>query len=458
MSICFGKTIKFSVIASVLLLTFVSTTFVSVSRAQTTVGAIGGVRIDANGVLAQVTSDLDSAEVRALSKKMAARLANDSSHLRSPADLRMFSLKAAEAALQASIEDGTELPDEIKYMGGIQRIEYLFVEPTTGDVVLAGPGDGWKLSELGDVVGVTNGRPVCHFEDLVVALRSAEQANQGFGISVSIDPREQGIDQLKKLFRKKGFEPEMQQEVEEAMGPQDISLTGLPATSRMAHVLVVADYHMKRLAMGFEDTSVDGMPSILELAQRGGNRLNMSPRFWMECQYDSVRRTEDGLTWHLGGPGAKTLTESQILDKDGQVKETTVHPIAKQWANNMTERFGELANAESIFADLQNVMDASVFGALIQQQGLLSQANLELPGIMGTDRRVDVSEWNVPKTVSSQCSFVRVKRSWMVTVSGGIQVDSWGVLNSIVVDQTISEVRTRGLAGIGTRASWNAGK
>ena len=38
------------------------------------------------------------------------------------------------------------------------------------DIVLAGPGEGWKINEQGEVVGLTTGRPVMWLDDLVVAL------------------------------------------------------------------------------------------------------------------------------------------------------------------------------------------------------------------------------------------------------------------------------------------------
>ena len=49
--------------------------------------------------------------------------------------------------------------------------------------------------------------------------------------------------------------------MEEALGPQTISITGVPPTSHFARVIVAADFRMKRLAMDFEPAPVDDMPS-----------------------------------------------------------------------------------------------------------------------------------------------------------------------------------------------------
>ena len=36
------------------------------------------------------------------------------------------------------------LPDEVKYLAGLQRVQYVFVDPETKDVILAGPAEGWQ--------------------------------------------------------------------------------------------------------------------------------------------------------------------------------------------------------------------------------------------------------------------------------------------------------------------------
>ena len=42
-----------------------------------------------------------------------------------------------------------------------------------------------------------------------------------------------------------------------------ISITGVPASSHFARVMVAADFRMKRLAMNFQPAPMDNMPSFL---------------------------------------------------------------------------------------------------------------------------------------------------------------------------------------------------
>ena len=109
----------------------------------------------------------------------------------------------------------------------------------------------------------------------------------------------------------------------------------------------------------------------------------------------------------------------------------------------MTENFGELANADPVFGALQNVLDMAVVAAILRKHDLLVSAGMEIPTISGANGLVELPKWSVPQKVSSQCSFVMIKNSWMVTASGGVQVDSWGVLEDVAIDNAIANIANR---------------
>jgi hypothetical protein len=204
--------------------------------------AVGGVQIDPSGVLNNQIQPLD-AKIRVDIER---DLQNADGDIAKATDLRMISLRGLEAAIVAARDAGRPLPPEIQYMAGLQRIETIVVSPETKDIYIGGPGEGWKLNNAGNVVGVKSGTPVIQLDDFLVAMRSVENARQGAGISVSIDPTEQGAKQLQQFFkalsdRRMTFNPGLQREVEKAMGPQIITLTGVPKDSRFSQILVDAD-------------------------------------------------------------------------------------------------------------------------------------------------------------------------------------------------------------------------
>lgn len=426
--------------------------------AQIVLGVVGGVKIDAEGVLESGYQTIDP-QVMAEVQRTLAKADGD---IESSTSLRMVSLRGLEAAINQAHVDGQPYSAEVRYVAGLQRIEFIVVSPETGDIILAGPAEGWKLNESGSVVGETTNRPVIHLEDLLVAFRTSEQARTGQGISVSIDPSQQGIQKLARLYkeigRQGGFNPSFQPNVEQALGNHDIRLTGVPEDTRFAHVLVAADYKMKRIAMGLEPSPLKALPSMLELAANAGaSKMKSSPRFWMECNYQPVAKSEDSKVWQIRGQGVKTLTEESRYNEAGQRSAASkTNRLAEQWASLMTEHFDELATADPTFGEVRNAMDMSVVAALIDREQLLQRAGLEIPAILGLTEAATTPAWTVPKKVPTQCSFVQIARSWLITASGGVQLDSWSAASNIEVDPAVGKVADIALNRTADRWWWNS--
>ena len=246
--------------------------------------SVGGISINPAGVVGEpVITD------RALLKKHLdhdVRLASDD--MSKVVRLRMISLRKLEAALEdARAKSFGEIPDEIKYLAGMQRIEYVFLYPEQNDIVIAGPGEGWRVDENANVVGITTGRPVMLLDDLLVAQRCVDNAREGLGISCSIDPTQEGLQKLNTFLAKQTtFNQSIPKGMEQELGLQKITLTGVPEDSHFARVMVAADYRMKRYAMDLEPAPVAGLPSFLDMMiKKKGKLSNMMPRWWLACNY-----------------------------------------------------------------------------------------------------------------------------------------------------------------------------
>lgn len=405
------------------------------------IAAVGGVSIDPSGVLELADVKLKNEARDAELKKFKPAPAG----LNTPTERRQISLRAIEEAVaKAGKDHAFQLPDEIRFLAGIQRIQYVFVYPEQNDIVIAGPGEGWKLDEAGNYVGVTTGRPVLRLEDLLVALRTVENARQG-GISVSIDPTAEGRQAFEKFMAtQKTFNPGVLPGIEKALGQQDVTITGIPATSNFARVLVAADFRMKRIAMNLDESPLKELPSFLSLMKRGGKLDNMMPRWWMACNYEPLAKSEDGLAWELRGPGVKVMTEDEIIGDDGSVKGTgKANKVAQEWSDLMTEHYDALSAKEPVFGELRNLMDLCVISALISKEGLLEQANLQLPTILGANEKLKLDVLYAPKSIATQCSFVKRDREYLITASGGVDIASWEVASKAVTEPAVSQVREK---------------
>ena len=133
--------------------------------------AVGGISINADGLLDNASLDA----VGKLSQLRAEALQKIPAELGQAAALRKISLRGLQAAIDQWRKTSKALPDDIRYLGGLQQIRYVLVYPEQNDIVLVGPGEGWKVDAHGDVVGVKTGRPVLLLDDLVVALRASAE-------------------------------------------------------------------------------------------------------------------------------------------------------------------------------------------------------------------------------------------------------------------------------------------
>jgi len=416
-------------------------------------GAVGGVSIEADGVVRAQNVEAK----RLLREQYLKEFKPVAAELNQPVELRKISLKAIEAACAKADKQTTYyLPDEIRFLAGIQRIQYVFIYPEEGDIVLAGPGEGWRIDENANYVGVTTGRPVLRLEDLMVAFRTVHDARQG-GITVSIDPTQEGRERLNQLKRQlTKFTSDTAAAFEQALGPQDIKINGVPTTSRFARMLFCSDYHMKRIAMKLDASPVKGLPSYVDLMKQGNVKsTNMMPRWWLACNYEPLAKSPDGLAWEIRGPGVKAMTEEELIGDDGSVKGTgKANPAAQKWADMMTAKYDELSVKQPVFGELRNLMDLCVVAALITKEDMLAKAKLEIPTIADKGSKMELTHWHAPKTVPTQVSVSRGGGDVIITASGGVEITSWQVAEKSVENAAVGQVRTKAAAKPGS-VWWN---
>ncbi len=397
-------------------------------------GAVGGVSVDADGVVGRVDAG-DAKELRDAWLRAHQPIAKEVA-LQTP--LRMISLASLDRALAELIDRKQQPSEEMFFLAGLQRVQYVFVVPDRHDVVLAGPAGAWQANAAGEIVSVSAAAPVLRLDDLVDALRTSRQTRET-GITCSIEPTEEGLKRYARLkSRRLTFSEAAVKAMEKAIGPQRVILGGIERDSHFARVMVAADYMMKRLAMGFEPSPVGRMPSYLELLKHhpGPARVT-SPRWWMTANYEPVLRSPDRLAWQIRGQGVKTLTEDSILDARGE-RAIPQRPnrLAQQWADTMTTKYDELSVAAPVFGQLRNCIDLAVVGALIANEGLLTVADCELDVLLDASR-LQSPKFMVPQSVPSQASLVKGQNGWIVSVSGGVEIDAWSVIDNVQVDKEL---------------------
>ena len=352
-------------------------------------------------------------------------------------------------AVQAQ-QQGKPVPEDVYCLGGLTRIDYVFVYPDRQDIVLAGPAEPWTLGPNAAIVGKVSGNPIVNLDDLVTAFRYVGQARNG-GVSVSIEPTENGVKQFNQVYgsfaNSGNINPtEMTQALARAIGPQQIKLSGIPADSNMARVILAADYRMKLYGMNLAKAPVAGLPSYLEMVQNRSTVSNqLQSRWWMACDYDAISHSKDRLAWKISGQRIKAMTEQEVFDANGgRTRTGKVDPIAKKWADNFTKKIGELAVKDPVFGELRNVMDLCVVAALIETQNLQSLSNCNLTSILGEASKLQGVKLDVAQSLDPQVSFLQTVQSLLVTFSGGVMIESWHIASTVRENDKVADARAGG--------------
>ena len=234
-------------------------------------------------------------------------------------------------------------------------------------------------------------------------------------------------------------------DIARSMGPQQITITGVPDTCHFTRVLVAADYRMKRIGMQPQSSPLPQLPSFLELLAQSRVKLtNMMPRWWLACHYDPLARSEDGLAWELRGKGVKVMTEDDFVNDGGEVTVTgKQNPIAVRWAETMNEHYDALSLKDAVFGQLRNLMDMCVVAALMDKEELLQRAGCELPILTGDNGDFLMEPWNPPKSVATQCSSMKRGREYIITASGGVQIEAYRYAAQSETRAEVAEMRDK---------------
>jgi len=425
------------------------------AQAQTAIPftqAVGGIGINTDGVLVNAEPVI-RLQLRDDWRKALSEVPGD---LSQPAKLRIVSLRGLQETIAAAQKAGQPIPDAVRYLAGLQRVKYLFVDPERHDLVIAGPADGWTVNNEGEIVGRTSGQPVLHLDDLLVALRDVDAARAG-GILCSINPTKEGVLRLQEYDSQQttaGNIDEKLAEMEKRLGKQTITVGGVPGDCHFAQVMVSADYRMKRLGMNLDPSPVKGLKSYLDMAPAGPRVPMRSPRWWLTASYEPLAKDPEGLAWELRGPGVKCMTEDDYFTSTGQAKGTgQANPAAQRWADAMTKHYDELCKYEAIFAELRNCMDLSIVATIISREHLADRADCRLDLLLD-EKKLALTKYNVPKQVDSKAGLVKKGHNYVIGTAGGVQFNPWQLVERRQEDSAAATARADALKTAKSASNW----
>lgn len=394
-------------------------------------GVAGGIDIDAQGVVTPAFSkakagQLNEAQLAAFAKQ------NVNADVNVPSDLRKVSLVRLEEAIEECLNTNQAVPPEMQFLAGLWRIDYVFLDQETKDLVIAGPAEGFAMDSLGRVIGVSTQRPPLRLDDLMVALRALEKSG---ALGCSIDADDARMAQFQQYVKNNSGLTTPQgaagryQNMAKILGLQNITVWGVPADSHFGCTLVEADWRMKRLSLGLENPGVRGFRSQLAMLGRGGNSTQ---RFWFIPLYDAFQQNEDGTAFHFAGQRAQLMSQEEYVSETGKRSDApTTRVSTQQFAKLFTEKFPELADEMPIFAELQNALDLSILAALFKKERLPQKIGWQMSLLLDSERATYATA-PAPKHVASVVNYKTAGRGMIVgLVGGGVVVNAMDTVRAI---------------------------
>ncbi|MBM3298956.1 MAG: DUF4384 domain-containing protein, partial [Deltaproteobacteria bacterium] len=247
-------------------------------------------------------------------------------------------------------------PDELLRLGGMTRVLGYVVDEANQDLILVGQVD--------------QSMPQLHLGDFVVAMRNTWNGSEPPGCSIDPDP--EVVNELQGITSGENVNPASQKFKESVKKwkevcsrPQKTRIMGVDPDTRFAHVMIDADYYMKRLVNGSVDLEIDGFKSLshmtLDLAGRQieENGAISIPafvfnRFWFSPgEYSFV---EDGTSAWIRDGGVILLTEEEFLTKSGQIVGSgKPNHLAEKFTEAFSKSYPEIAKKKPIYSELESL-------------------------------------------------------------------------------------------------------
>jgi hypothetical protein len=417
----------------------------------------GGVAVDPLGKMTLLAKADVSGRLREVASS--ARVADLNADMAKASDLRVVSLTRLEREVASRIERGEPVPTSMRQLAGLTRVQYVFLDEENHEILIAGPAEGWRYNEAGLPVGVKSGKPVLHLDDLVTVLRTfGPQGSMAF--QCSIDPRAEGMQAVQEYAANSAARGPLSagagvrnfsNRLAQLLGEQDVYVGGVPTDSRVARVIVEADYRMKLI--GVDKLQAASLPSFFDLLSVSSSAEPVATkalRWWLTLNYEAVLHSADKTSFEFVGQAVKCQSEDEFLNAQGQrVATGRAEATNRLFAEEFTRGYEDLAAADPVFADLRNVFDLSLAAALIKSERLDERTGWDR-GVFAASGAYEPARYVPAETVATVANHRVYNGSEVVVqVAGGVRGD----LMSLLKDTTVYRTAIRGESAAAARAA-----
>ncbi len=254
------------------------------------------------------------------------------------------SMKVLEKQVLVALANGKSVPEECANLCELSYVEGYVINDSEDykDVILVGLR--------------SKNRPSLRLDDLILTMRSIKTSTYPY---CSLDPLKENVKRSEELSRMYSPNSGMSAEeyfvqLKDAVGPQKVVIGGVPDNSRIAHVMIEADYHMKKVSQGH--VIIPNVESCLDIAVKDEQSGSSRSRFWFHIDENSpTYDVDDGIVW-LDQCKVIVLTKRQGYTVTGELVDIEVDdPVADTFAQQFSDQFPVVAQFVPFYADLENL-------------------------------------------------------------------------------------------------------
>jgi hypothetical protein len=339
-----------------------------------------GVRIDPQGLI-QRLDEVDRIDAPAL-RLPSDRLNRSTSVVRldslgdwqQTSSMRWISLHQLDDQLTECLEKNQSANIAMELLGGLCRIDYVAFDPSCNEWLIGGPAGNVAADAQGVLLHNELRLPPILLEDLLTVAPHVFHQRGEFGCS--IDPVQERLVAAYKMaqsptaIRDLRSDPDhWATEWKSKLGKQRTNMIGLPDDSPTGYALLIADAHMKRIALGLEPAP-DGLANYW-LEADSISQVDRGPmvRWWFTLSDARIPWDPERKIAHFPLSNVRVLSESQMLDSQGaRVVADRPDWAADAFARNFTSKFEALQRSHAAYGRLRHIFDLAVALEIVRSQ------------------------------------------------------------------------------------------
>jgi hypothetical protein len=212
----------------------------------------------------------------------------------------------------------------------------------------------------------------------------------------------------------------------DTLGVQDVEYYNIDPNTRIAGILLAADYHMKLVGMGLAP-GVPGVKSYLATVRLGPNGqappMNIL-RWWFSMPDSTVEASPKHDAFAMPEQCVEVLSENELLAARGERVHTgQSDKLTSQFAESFTREFATLAEKYPIYGQLERVFELALALAVIEKEGLPEQVGWT-PSLLVDGQRLRLPRVAAPRSVETVINHKVIGgRKIIAGISGGVWVD-----------------------------------